>query len=244
MKTKLALLLVFAALTVSAQTNSIHTWTLKTGAAFSGDYISSGTQMVVIKDSGTNCLLKISDLSTNDWLYFYQCKTNQRQMHLDAEAAQMRAAGWLEFTSDLIMNFPEKVRDQIPGDGTIIHKYGWMDATFEGFSNDSVDNALHFSVRDSTEQYFHYCTVIKWLKNSVADVGTPNPFADSVSKLKDGDKVRFFGNCDDSAGFSWQTLDNERLSHCWFFIDRIEMIESAVDAAAVKKVKEDMETSR
>jgi len=79
-KTKLALFLVFAALTVSAQTNSVHNWTLKSGAVFSGDYFSSGTQMIVIKSSGTNCILKISELSTSDWLYFKDCKAAQRQM--------------------------------------------------------------------------------------------------------------------------------------------------------------------
>ena len=79
MKTKLALLLAFTALTVSAQTNSVHNWTLKSGAVFPGDYFTSGTQMVVIKSHGTNCLLKISELSTNDWLYFQECKAAERQ---------------------------------------------------------------------------------------------------------------------------------------------------------------------
>jgi hypothetical protein len=83
---KIALFLVVAALTVSAQTNSVHNWTLKTGAVFPGDYLSSGTQMVVIKSHGTNCLLKISDLSTNDWRYFQECKAAQRQRQLAAEA--------------------------------------------------------------------------------------------------------------------------------------------------------------
>jgi hypothetical protein len=42
MKMKLALFFSLVALAASAQTNSIHTWTLKTGASFTGDYISSG----------------------------------------------------------------------------------------------------------------------------------------------------------------------------------------------------------
>jgi hypothetical protein len=74
-----------AALTVSAQTNSVHNWTLKSGAVFSGDYFSSGTTMVVIKSHGTNCLLKISELSTNDWLYFQDCKVAQERHQLEAK---------------------------------------------------------------------------------------------------------------------------------------------------------------
>src|ERR1017187_6424629 len=116
--------------------------------------------MVVIKCNGTNCLLKISELSTNDWLYFQDCKAAQRQRQLDAEVAQMRAAGWLEFASDLIKNFPEKVRDQIPGDGTIIHKYGWMDATFRSL-NGGGEGGLGFGVLDSQGNSFDDCLVQK-----------------------------------------------------------------------------------
>jgi hypothetical protein len=85
-ETMFVLLLIVAALTVSAQTNSVHNWTLKSGAVFPGDYFTSGAKMVVIKSHGTNCLLKISDLSTNDWLYFQDCKAAQRQRQLAAEA--------------------------------------------------------------------------------------------------------------------------------------------------------------
>lgn len=79
MKTNLGLLLMFAALAASAQTNSVHNWTLKSGAVYSGDYLASGTEMVVVKSGGTNRLLKISELSTNDWLYFQECKAAQLQ---------------------------------------------------------------------------------------------------------------------------------------------------------------------
>ena len=70
MKTMFALLLIVAALTVSAQTNSVHNWALKSGAVFPGDYFTSGAQMVVIKCNGTNCLLKISELSPADGFIF------------------------------------------------------------------------------------------------------------------------------------------------------------------------------
>jgi hypothetical protein len=61
--------------TALAQTNLIHTWTLKSGASVAGDYFTSGALAVVIKSHGTNCILKISDLTTNDWLYFQDCKS-------------------------------------------------------------------------------------------------------------------------------------------------------------------------
>ena len=172
-----------------------------------------------------------------------QTNSAQRQRQLEAEVAQMRAAGWMELTSDLIENFPEKVRDQIPGDGTIIHKYGWMDATFGSFNTykDSPD-FLGFGVIDSHGNDFIYCVVAKKLYSretfTAADIlagaldnYTPNPLVNVAFNLKRGDKVRLIGHCDDSG---------ERDSHAWFYIDRIEMIESAADAAAVKKAKEDL----
>ncbi len=227
MKTKLALLLVFAVLTAAAQTNSVHNWTLRSGAVFSGDYFTSGTEMVVIKSHGTNYLLKISELSTNDWLYFYQCRAAQRQMQLDAEAKRMIAAGWMEFTAKLIENFPEKVRDQIPGDGTIIHKYGWMDATFERFNTfkDSQDY-LGFGVIDSQGNDFDYCIVAKKLYPQetftaaeilagALDNYTHNPLVDVAFNLKRGDRVRLIGYCDDHGGSD---------SHARFYIDRITVI--------------------
>lgn len=250
MKTTLALFLVIAGLTVSAQTNSVHNWTLKFGAVFPGDYFSSGTTMVVIKSHGTNCFLKISELSTNDWLYFYQCKMNQRQMQLDAEAAQMHAAGWIEFTSDLIEDFPEKVRtirDQIRPDGTVdgtvIPRNGWMDATFDDFNTFAAhpDYCLSFGVRDSPRKYFLYCLVVK--RKDASFEAAPNPLVNVASTLKSGDRIRLYGHCDDDLGLSEDMLHDKKDSHCSFYVDRIEMIESAADAAAVKKVKRDLENA-
>jgi hypothetical protein len=237
MKTKLALLLVFAALTVSAQTNSIHTWTLKTGAIISGDYISSGTQMVVIKDSGTNFFLKITDLTTNDWLYFQECKAAQRQHQLDTEAAQMRAAGLVEFTSDLIENFPEKVNGHD----------GWMDGTFMRLDSDAAgymmdgsklsDLRLGFDVEDKNRNSFRNAFVPKQILGPNYLAGDyndqrPNELVSVVTSLKEGDQIRLIGHV-------LATTDFRE-----FEIQKIKMIESAVDAAAVKKVKENMETSR
>ncbi len=231
MKTKVCLLgvLAFVTLVVAAP----RTWTLKTGEMVSGDYVSSGTATLVVKTGGANCFLNISDLSTNDLTYVAEIQMKQRRARLDAEVKQMRQAGMIEFTVNLIKNFPGKIRTKIPGDGTVIEQKGWMDATFEGFS-DSDDKYLNFSVRDSNGDFFSYCRVVKLLKHHMEDEGTPNPFTDVVSKLKDGDRVRFFGNCDDALPFSLSRLD-DKASHSWFYVDRIEMIESAAE----KKARED-----
>ncbi|HTX20278.1 MAG TPA: serine protease [Candidatus Aquilonibacter sp.] len=64
MKTRICLLGIFAfvAFAIAAP----RTWILKTGETVTGNYFSSGTTAVVIKVGGTNCILKISDLSSND----------------------------------------------------------------------------------------------------------------------------------------------------------------------------------
>jgi hypothetical protein len=124
-----------------------------------------------------------------------------------------------------------------------------MDATFEYFNGDSGDQALLFSVDDSTGHSFDYCLVPKKLykKETVSgleiaagyvDEGTPNPLADVAFKLKHGDKVRLFGYCDDSGGFSWQTLDNKRLSQCLFHVEKIEIIETAAEKKAREQAAE------
>ena len=223
MKTKLALFSIVAALTVSAQTDSVHNWTLQSGAVFSGDYFSSGSQMVVIKSHGTNCILKISELSTNDWLFFYQCKMNQRQMQLDAEAKQMVAAGIVEATVNLFRDFPEKVSD----------KGCWMDAKFIKVDSSNLaypDVYLGFRVEDKNGDECYNCAVIKEFPGENFKNGTDysdkkaNPLVGVVMNLKPGDKVRLIG---------------KKLPI--FDIEKIEMIESAADAAAVKKVKRDLE---
>jgi len=214
-----------------------HTWTLKTGAAFSGDYVSSGTQMVVIKDSGTNCFLKITDLTTNDWLYFQDCKAAQRQHQLDAEAAQMRAAGLVEFTSDLIENFPEKVNSH---DGWMDGKFMRLDSDAAGYMMDGSklsDLRLGFDVEDKNGHFFSYAFVPKKLLGPNYLAGDyndqrPNELVSVVTSLKEGDQIRLIGHVLATADFRA------------FEIQKIEMIESAADAAAVKKVKENMETSR
>jgi len=107
MKTKICLLGIWRVVTLVVA--APRTWVLKTGETVTGDYVSSGTTTLVVKTGGTNCFLKIADLATNDQAYIAKIKADQKQAQLDAEAAQMRAAGKMKFTVQLFENFPEKL---------------------------------------------------------------------------------------------------------------------------------------
>jgi len=50
------------------------TWILNTGETVAGDYVSSGTTMLVVKTHGTNYFIKLSDLSTDDQAYVAEQK--------------------------------------------------------------------------------------------------------------------------------------------------------------------------
>ena len=189
--------------------------------------------MVVVKSHGTNCLLKISDLSTNDWLYLYECKTNQRQTQLNAEAMQLQNAGFIELTGKLIENFPEKVNQQ----------RGWMDCEFisldNGYTSGEEDFDLGFEVWDRNGDLFGKCIVQKnifgpnFMSGDNSDQ-RHNPLVETVSNLKRGDKIRLIGTV------SSPVISDYRR----FEIEKVEMIELAADADAVKKVKWDLENSQ
>jgi hypothetical protein len=222
MKTMFALFFSLVALAVPAQTNAVHNWTLKSGAVFPGDYFTSGAKMVVIKSNGTNCLLKISELSTNDWLYFQNCKAVQRQRQLDAEAAQMLAAGKIELDGTLLKHFPEK----------IINRQCWLDGEFEELSDlflygQDKDYVLRFYIRDKNGES---CLSGVFKKDPHTDQVAPE--LAEVMQLKHGDRVRLFGS----------PIESEDGNHnLRFYVTQVEMIESAADAAAVKKVRQDLE---
>ena len=206
-----------------AEAKQMHNWTLKTGEKFTGDYFTSGTEMVVIKSFGTNCLLKISDLSTKDWLYFYECRAAQWQRQLDDEAAQMRAAGKMEFTVEQIENFPEKV----------VTRYGWIDAYFLSLDNilvKSKEDELGFEIRDKDGNTYSKCRAIKYNPYD----GTTDPVISEITDLKRGDKVRFIG-------MGMPDVHNDNMNKLTgIYISEIEMIESAAAAAAYKQVKRDL----
>ncbi len=67
MKTKIGLFCYFILVTLVVA--APHTFILKTGETVAGDYVSAGTTTLVVKTGGTNCFLKISNLSSNDQAY-------------------------------------------------------------------------------------------------------------------------------------------------------------------------------
>ena len=83
MKIKICLLGIFAVATLA--TAAPHAWVLKTGETVTGDYVSSSTITIVVKTDGTNCSLKISDLSSNDLAFVKNIqKTNNEAALLEA----------------------------------------------------------------------------------------------------------------------------------------------------------------
>jgi hypothetical protein len=234
---KIAILLIFASLSAFGNDlNLPHIWVLKSGNQVAGSYFTSGATSVVVKSSGTNCLLKIADLSTKDWLYFHDCKTAQRERQLDAEAAQLSTGGMMEFNSDLIDNFPEKVNDH---DGWMDGKFTGLDSYAAGFLEGGKvsDLDLGFDVEDKSGKMFDHAYVPKEIigPNFMAGDNSdehPNELVPVVASLKNGDRIRLIGHV--IANPDYQEFE----------VKRIEMIETAADAASVEKVKEDIGNSQ
>ena len=216
------------------QTNSIHNWTLKSGAVYPGEYYTSGALMVVIKSHGTNCLLKISELTTNDWLYFQDCKAAQRQRQLDAEAAQFQNTGMIEFTAKLIEHFPEKI---------LSYQKGWMDVTFNGLSQSGVEVPeieIGLFVTDQNGDSFFRATIFKQLNRPELNTpAVPNPLANAVLNFQRGDKIRLIGHCYPKFSDSIHEIAGTP-DRAGFLVEQIEMIESAADVAALKQAKQDL----
>jgi hypothetical protein len=193
------------------------TWVLKTGETVTGDFISSGTTTLVVKTGGTNCFLKIADLSTNDQAYIAKIKADQKQARLDAETNQMAQAGWIELTSQLLENFPEKTD----------LKTGWMDCKFNELTSSYSkypELYLGFSVFDKNGDTLFKCIVQKYVNgNPNSD---PNPLVPEITNLKRGDKIRLIGRR------SYLSL-NDSFNNEWIFsIDKVEIIETAAEKKA------------
>lgn len=206
MKIKICLLGIFALVTLAVA--APRTWTFQTGVKVEGDYVSSGTTTVVINRGGTNFFLRISELSTNDQAYALKMQLAQRQVRLDAEALQMKKAGWIEVTSQFLENFPEKTED-----ATL-----WMDAEFEELDNTYSENPevyLGFAVQDKNGDFFSKCVVDK--------EGGKNPLIGQISALKHGDKIRLIGRK------SYLSLDDTFNGRWIFAIDKVEIIETAAE---------------
>jgi hypothetical protein len=223
-------ILLLAGFSALAQTDAVHKWILKSGANYSGNYISSGTTMVVIKADGTNCLIKITDLSTNDLIYIYECKSKQRQAQFDIEATQLQAKGMIELNEKLIENFPEKVNQQS----------GWMDCEFIDLNNiytsEDEDYYLGFEVADKNGDWFAKCVVVKNIlgpnfMNGDNSDQKHNPLVEYISGLKRHDKIRLIGTVSAPLGTSFRRFE----------VQKVEMIETATDADAIKKLQESVE---
>jgi len=234
MKTKICLLGIFASVTLAIAAPRI--WVLKTGETVTGDYVSSGTTTLVVKTGGTNCFIKISDLSTNDQAYTLEMQAVQKQARLDAEANQMAKAGLIEFTTKLIENFPEKVD----------RKSGWMDAEFEELDNtwvDSKETELGFWIRDKNGDFYQKCYIEKRLPTDPSDPYNydtkPNDLVPTISNLKQGDTVRLVGLArpivipmraggpDSSPSIAGPEFDSGE--PIFFNVVKVEMIESATE---------------
>ena len=57
-----------------------HTWILNTGDKIKGEYLSSTKKKVFIVNNGTNCAVKITDLSTNDLAYIAETQFARRRV--------------------------------------------------------------------------------------------------------------------------------------------------------------------
>jgi len=219
MKTKICLLGFIALVTLAIA--APHTWTLKNGSSVDGDYFSSGMTTVVLKRSGTNYFLNIPELSTNELPYLVQMQFAQRQAQLDAEVKQMRLAGMIEFTTQMIDNFPEKVDDH----------NGWMDVKFVKLYEDYVypRMELGFWVEDKNGDSFFKCYAEKvFLPDHISspdDISNspPNPLIPVITNLKKGDKVRLLGKVVNGSFYS---------QHRLFHVEKVEMIESAAEKNA------------
>jgi hypothetical protein len=149
MKIKFILLGIFAFVKILVA--APHTWVFSTGKTFEGDYYSSGTAAVVVRNNGTNYTFTIANLSKNDQAYVSQMLYAQRQARLDAKIKQMQQAGLIELSAKLVENFPEKVRNQ---------QKGWMDATFNGLSKAHIqfpDMELGLDITDKNDDGFYKC---------------------------------------------------------------------------------------
>jgi hypothetical protein len=101
------------------------------------------------------------------------------------QLARERLRGLTEFSVRQIENFPERVSW---GEG------GWMDAVFQCLDarwTPFPEIELCFTVKDKDGAIFRRCEVLKRLDHDIN--GPPNPLVQTVTALKEGNKVRLIG---------------------------------------------------
>ena len=230
MKTKICLLGIFALVPLAIA--APHTWILSTGKTVAGDYVSSGTTILVVKTGGTNCFLAISNLSTNDLAYVAKIKADQKQARLDAEAKQMAQAGLMELSAKLVEHFPEKV---------LPYQKGWMDVTFNDLSQSEVEvpeMEVGLFVTDKNGDSFFRATIFKQLNRPELNTpAVPNPLATTVLNFKHGDKIRLIGHCYPKFSDSIHEVAGTP-DRAGFLVEQIEIIETAAEKKAIEQAAE------
>ena len=127
MKAKIYLLGIFAFVTLAIA--APRTWVLKTGETVTGDYFASGTTAVVIKIDGTNCILKIANLSSNDQVFVKNIqKTNNEAALLEARKEFIKKYEPLRVINGELYDF--SVLYQLTSNGT------WSDDTVASIFGD------------------------------------------------------------------------------------------------------------
>ena len=169
-----------------------------------------------MKHGGTNALLKISQLSTNDLTYVALKQVEQRQARLDMEAKLMRDRHITEFTSALLHG-PQEL---------MYGKQGWMDAEFYDLHGDPnffatkdwATQAIVFTIKDNNGMLYSRC-VVQGLR------GPPyfQQLCQQVRQLKPGDRVRLTAVAPVPGGALHET---------WLDVNKVEMIESVAEKKA------------
>lgn len=224
MKIRLALI-VISGITLLVMA-APHVWTFKQGGTIEGDYYTSGTAAVVIRRDGTNCILPIANLSSNDLAFVAQKKIEQRKAQLAAETNLFLKRGMVELSKQRIQNFPEQVND----------RFGWMDCEFSEFDIDSspvgklagADFMLRLVVKDKDSNYYRHAEILKRLPTANAEQGPANPTALQAAKLKQVDRIRLIGMVANAGDNNFES----------FMVDRIEIIETATEKKAREQAAE------
>jgi hypothetical protein len=191
---------------VRADTNSVlnesRIWTFKKGGKFDGCVLNfRGTNEVLMVSASDHrqYALSISLLVDTDQQTLGKLKAS---LEARKNAETLESQGYIELTSKLIKNFPEKV-DQ---------KQGWMDAEFGKVSNDYLgiwlpqyeqEINLGFVIVDQNSDIFDFCFTKKY-----------TPEADLLMGLKRGAKIRLKGKI--------AHMGTER---SWFLVDSVELLE-------------------
>ena len=210
-------------------------WTFKQGNKFEAWLVSfQGADQILLRKASDSkdYAVNTSFLSADDQTYLSKLRETTLKTQSEGEAKNLEKQGKLEVTVELMRNYPEKVAE---------HKDTWMDAEFvkidggqllsltraqeiqdrqlsriagENFkTTDWRDDFLGFSVLDKSGQSYEYCWVSKKL-----------PVANTVLKLKEGDRVRLIGHVSDMEAFG---ADKHQL---WFYVQTVRIITPAKKA--------------